>query len=44
MSADLGYLLSVLLTLAAYGVGFWLLLQTVEGAYWIYCKARGRDY
>jgi hypothetical protein len=44
MSEDLGYLLSVLLTLAAYGVGFWLLLKVVEGAYWIYCKLTGRDY
>jgi hypothetical protein len=44
MAEDLGYLLSVLLMLTAYGVGFWLLLQAVEGAYWIYCKLTGRDY
>jgi hypothetical protein len=44
MSEDLGYLLSVLLTLTAYGVGFWLLLKVVEGAYWVYCKLTGRDY
>ena len=44
MSEDLGYFLSVLLALAAYVVAFWLLLQVVEGAYWIYCKIRGRDY
>jgi hypothetical protein len=44
MSEDLGYVLSVLLTLTAYGVGFWLLLQAVEGAYWVYCKLTGRDY
>jgi len=44
MSADLGYLLTVLLTLTAYGVGFWLLLHAGEGAYWVYCKITGRDY
>jgi hypothetical protein len=44
MFEDLGYLLSVLLALAAYAVAFWLLLQVVEGAYWIYCKLTGRDY
>lgn len=44
MSEDLGYLLSVLLALAAYGFGFWVLIKAVEGAYWLYCKATGRDY
>ena len=44
MSADLGYLLSILLALTAYGVGFWLLLKAVEGAYWLFCKLTGRDY
>jgi len=44
MFEDLGYLLSVLLALAAYAVAFWLLLQVVEGVYWIYCKLTGRDY
>ena len=44
MSEDLGYLLSVLLTLAAYGVGIWLIIKAVEGIYWLYCKLTGRDY
>ena len=44
MSQDFGYMLSVLLALVAYGVGFWLLIQIIEGIYWIYCKIRGRDY
>jgi hypothetical protein len=44
MSEDLGYLLSVLLTLAAYGVGVWLLIKAAEGIYWLYCKLTGRDY
>jgi hypothetical protein len=44
MSEDLGYLISVLLTLAAYGAGIWLLIQAVEGIYWLYCKITGRDY
>jgi fucose permease len=44
MSEDLGYLLSVLMTLAAYAVGFWLVWQAVEGVYWVYCKLTGRDY
>jgi hypothetical protein len=44
MSEDLAYLISVLLTLAAYGVGVWLLIKAVEGIYWVYCKIRGRDY
>ena len=44
MSEDLGYMLSVLLALAAYGVGFWVLIKAVEGLYWLYCKATGRDY
>jgi hypothetical protein len=44
MSEDLGYLISVLLTLAAYGVGFWLLLKVVEFSYRLFCKLTGRDY
>jgi hypothetical protein len=42
--SELLYLGSVLLALAAYavaGVALWL---AVEGGYWIYCKATGRDY
>jgi len=42
--SDLIYLLSVLLSLAAYalaGVALWLI---VEGGYFIYCKLRGIEY
>lgn len=42
--SELLYLMSVLLALAAYvvaGVALWLV---VEGIYWVYCKATGRDY
>lgn len=44
MSSDIGYVLSVFLFLgltAIGGVAIWL---GVEGAYWLYCKIRGRDY
>jgi hypothetical protein len=42
--SDLAYLLSALLAVTAYvvaGVALWLV---VEGIYWVYCKATGRDY
>jgi hypothetical protein len=42
--SELIYLLMGLLTVAAYIVGGWLLWQAVEGAYWIYCKVKGKDY
>lgn len=38
------YFFSVMVTLAAYAVGIWILWQGVELAYWIYCKATGRTY
>jgi len=38
------YLGSVLLALAGYAVGGWILWQAVEGVYWIYCKITGKDY
>ena len=44
MSEDLAYVLSVLgslIALGAIGVASWIV---IEGAYWIYCKIRGRDY
>jgi len=44
MSEDLGYILSVLLTLTAYGVAFWVVWQGVELAYRLYCKIKGQDY
>lgn len=42
--SDLFYLLSIFGVLAAYGVAGWVLWQGVELAYWIYCKATGREY
>jgi hypothetical protein len=42
--SEVAYLLSVLLALAAYAGAGVLLWITVEGAYWIYCKARGIKY
>lgn len=44
MGGDLAYVGSVLLALAGYAVGFWLLLKAVEGVYWLYCKLTGREY
>ena len=44
MSEDLAYILSVLgslVVIGAIGVASWIV---IEGAYWIYCKIRGRDY
>jgi len=38
------YLASVLMALAAYAVAGVALWGAVEGAYWLYCKATGRDY
>jgi hypothetical protein len=42
--SELAYLLSVLLSLAAYAVAAVALWGAVEGAYWVYCKAIGREY
>jgi hypothetical protein len=44
MSADIGYILSVFLFLGGLVVVAGASLLVVEGAYWIYCKIRGRDY
>ena len=44
MSEDIAYILSVLgslVVIGAIGVASWVV---IEGAYWIYCKIRGRDY
>jgi hypothetical protein len=41
---SLMYLLSVLLSLAAYAVAGVLLWCAVEAGYWIYCKLRGIKY
>jgi hypothetical protein len=42
--SELAYLLSILLglaTIALAGVALW---GVVEGAWWLYCKATGREY
>ena len=38
------YLLSVLLSLAAYAVAGVALWAAVEGVYYVWCKVTGRDY
>jgi hypothetical protein len=42
--SELAYLLSVLLSLAAYAVAAVAIWAAVETGYWIYCKATGREY
>lgn len=42
--SELAYLLSVLLSLAAYAAGAVLLWGAVEGVYYIWCKVTGREY
>jgi fucose permease len=42
--SELAYLGSILLAVAAYIVGAWLLWQVVEGVYWVYCKITGKEY
>lgn len=42
--SEVFYLAGIFGVLAAYGVGFWLVWQVIEGAYWLYCKATGREY
>lgn len=44
MSADILYLVSVIGSLIALGAIVVASWAVVEGVYWIYCKARGRDY
>jgi hypothetical protein len=44
MGEDLGYILSVFMFLAGLVVLAGVSLLVVEGAYWIWCKVRGRDY
>ena len=38
------YLVSVLMALGLYAVAGVALWGAVEGIYWLYCKATGRDY
>lgn len=42
--SELLYLLSVLLSLAAYAVAGVALWGAVEGVYWLWCRVTGRDY
>lgn len=42
--SELLYLGSVLLALAAYVVAGVALWGAIEGGYWLYCKAMGKDY
>jgi len=42
--SELTYLLSVLLSLAAYAVAGVALWGAVEGVHYLWCKVTGRDY
>jgi hypothetical protein len=42
--SELGYLLSVLLALAAYAVAGVLLWVVVEGVHYLWCRVSGREY
>jgi hypothetical protein len=42
--SEIAYLLSVLLSLAAYAAAVVVLWGAVEGAYYLFCKATGREY
>jgi fucose permease len=42
--SELGYLLSVLLGLAAYAVAGVLLWVAVEGVHYLWCRVSGREY
>ena len=44
MSADLLYLASALAAVALWVCGVGALYLLVEGAHWVYCKARGIKY
>lgn len=41
---ELTYLLSIFAFLIGTGLLAGLLWVTIEGAYWLYCKATGREY
>jgi hypothetical protein len=41
---ELGYFLTVMLSLSALALAGYLVLQAIEGIYFIYCKVRGKDY
>jgi hypothetical protein len=42
--SELGYLLSVLLSLAAYAAAVVVLWAAVEAVHYLWCKATGREY
>lgn len=42
--SELAYLLSVLLSLAAYAVAGLALWGAVEGVYYVWCRISGREY
>jgi hypothetical protein len=42
--SELGYLLSVLLALAAYAVAGVALWAAVEGVHYLWCRVSGREY
>lgn len=42
--SELGYFLTVILSLSALVLASYLVLQAIEGIYFIYCKVRGKDY
>ena len=42
--SELIYLGSIFLSFAVYIVGALALWGAVEGVYWVYCKATGREY
>lgn len=44
MSEDLAYILSVFAYLIGTGLMAGALWLGIEGVYWLYCKATGREY
>ncbi len=42
--SDLAYIGGIFLALGLYAVGGFIIWQVIEGAYWLYCKATGREY
>jgi hypothetical protein len=41
---ELGYFLTVMVSLSLLGLASYLVLQAIEGIYWIYCKIKKIDY
>lgn len=42
--SELAYFLSVMLSLVIIGAAGGVLWLGIEGVYWLYCKATGREY